>query len=243
MDAFATARVFNLLRGGTRGVREDRDAVRAIDAAWPQARKMLAYYDRFRSSAAESAAIGGTAAVVFGAAGFPFGEQPHAAAARASGPARFFYCDPGSAIAGQRARSLEGDGRALALTGSFRDAIGTRAAVKGSGGGDGPWQVQWGLGAGELEGGEGRLLAASWAELLPSGSQLVIAVPDGGEAGRFAELAGLRAHSPKEAVTWCGKAGLVPVTVADVRAFGRDWVGEGLPSGGGRFVAVVARKL
>jgi hypothetical protein len=232
-DVSATARIMNELRvvpgEATWGVMEDRDAAEAIDAAWPQARRMLGKFDAFSSAVAADAAGRGMTTIVFGAAGYPHGTAPHAAAEAAGRQAMFFYVDPDPAVTGQRGLAIGCDRRVRACGGSVRHAGAVAAVVRACRGGDGPWQVHWELGGGVADNDEGRRLAASWARLLPSGSELVIPVLDGDGARRFASLAGLRGHSPADAEAWCEGAAELPgdgaslevAAVTDVRAWGR----------------------
>ena len=248
-DISATARILNLMRGGTWDTLPDRDAVKAIDEAWPQARRMLAKYDAFTSAVAVDAVGRGITTVVFGGAGYPHGTGPHAHAMADSRSAMFFYCDADPAVTGQRQRALGHGTRARAFNGSIGHAGAVVGFARACRGGDGPWQVHWELGGGVADDDEGRRLAASYARLLPSGSELVIPVPDGDGARAFASLAGLRGHSPADAEAWCSGAaelndgpGLTVAAVTDVRAWGRAELGQGLRADCGRIVAVIARK-
>lgn len=244
-DILATARVLNVVRGGTWDLcDEDRDRARKIRAAWPQAGKMLGHYDKFRSWVAADAVARGATAVVFGgAAGFPVGGSPHAEASLADPGATFWYVGADDTIVGQRRQSLAGDRRARAFNGSFRDASSLVSAVRRQGAADGPWQVQWGFGGGVMDDDEGRRLAASYARLLAPGSELVICTPEGEQGRAFASIAGLRAHPVGSLASWALSAGFIGIRVNDVRAYGREALAGNLGGDGSRIMAVVARKL
>ena len=243
-DPGATARLLNTLRGGGWGVAEDRDRAALIIAAWPKAPAALRRHDLFRAAAAVDAVTRGVTAVVLAETGFPFGEHPHLAAARASAAATFIYSDSDRVAAGQRRLSLKGDARATALSASIRaprDLL-RAAGLLGDDDqwlGDGPLQLQWGLGALGMGRAEAAALAAEYAALLPSGSELVIAVPDGDEGQQFARLAGLRAHTARSLERWILGAGLKLDGPVDVRAYGRQALGMGLRAHGGRIMAAV----
>jgi S-adenosyl methyltransferase len=242
VDTLAMARLLNLLRGGNWGLKAERRAAEAVIGSWPAAPRMIAWYDKFCAGVAESAVLAGMSAVVFGAAGFPSGDPLHKAAARASATARFFYLEQDSAIAGQRALSIAGDGRAMAITGSLRDPAGLLTTIREAMTRKGPYQVQWGLGAMLLDGDLAASLAAEYGRLLPSGSELVIAVPDGDAGRQFAEITGACPHTARDLAAWCAAAGLdLDGPVADVRAWGRGALGGELSGRGGRIVAAVAR--
>jgi S-adenosyl methyltransferase len=242
VDTLAMARLLNVLRGGNWGLEAERRAAEAVIGSWPTAPRMIAWYEKFRAGVAEASVLAGMTAVAFSAAGFPSGDPPHAAAARASTTARFFYPEQDSAIAGQRALSLAGDGRATAFTGSFRDPAGLLGVIREAGTRDGPYQVQWGLGAMLIDADQAASLAAEYGRLLPSGSELVIAIPDGDEGRRFAVIAGACPHTASDLAAWCAEAGLdLDGPVADVRAWGREALGGELSGRGGRIVAAVAR--
>jgi hypothetical protein len=204
---------------------------------------MIGWHDRFCSDAAERAVLGGAAAVVFGAAGFPFGYQPHAAAAAASPRALFFYPDPDPVIVLERAWSLEGDWRARALEGTIRDPEALLAAVRAAGAVKGPVQVQFGLGAAYLSEGEPASLLKRYRRLLPSGSTVTIGIVADDEAAQFAKLTSARPYTAGDVAAWCAGAGLgLEGKPADVRAHGREKLGEGLRDEGIRIMAAVARK-
>jgi len=92
--ALKLARIVDEIRGGAPGSSGRRDAAIAV---WPQAPSMITSMDSFCSATAKDAVLRGMTTVVFGGAGFPFGEHPHAAAARASKTAAFRYCSASSA--------------------------------------------------------------------------------------------------------------------------------------------------
>lgn len=243
MDASAMARLLDEIRGGNQSHEAEQRAAKAALAFWPRLPDVIRRYDRFRSAVAEDAVRRGVTAVVFGAAGFPVGEPPHLAAAGASPSARFFYPQGNDAIAGQRAMQIEGDRRAAVLPVRVRYAAELIGAVKAAGGGSGPWQVQWGLTAMLMDDAEAGRLAASYAQRLPAGSEIVINVPGGPEGIRFAQLTGAFRHRERDLERWCGEAGLdLAAPVADVLAWGREKLAEGLRGDAGRIVAAVARK-
>lgn len=239
-----SARILNELRGGTWGAPSHQAAAKRIAEAWPRARDAIRWYDRFRSVVAEDAARRGMRAIVFGAPGFPYGDPPHAAAAAVGPHARFTYADPDPVVAGQR--RLEGLGRAVAVIASVRrphdllEAAGLLAA-SGEWLGDGPCQVQWGLSAVLLKDDEAAAVAACYAKLLPPGSEIVIAAPDGPGGAVLAAACGGRPHTAPEVRRWC--AGLVLARpVMDVRAWGRqDMFGPLGPGGRGRILIAVPR--
>ncbi len=242
MDTLTVARLLNVLRGGNWGLEAERRAAEAVIGSWPSAPRMIAWYDKFCARVAEGAVRAGVTAVVFGAAGFPSGDPPHKAAARASTTARFFYPEQDSAIAGQRALSIVGDSRAMAFTGSISDPAGLLATIREAGVRQGPYQVQWGLGAMLIDGDQAASQAAEYGRLLPSGSELVIAIPDGDEGRRFAMIAGACPHTARDLEAWCAEARLdLDGPVADVRAWGREALGGELSGRGGRIVAAVVR--
>jgi len=243
MDTTALARLLDKLRGGTCWALEaDRQAAEAATRAWPRLPHAIRRHDRFRSAIALDAVRRGITAVVFGAAGFPSGDPPHRAAAAASPSARYFYPDPDEAVAGQRALSLIGDPRALAIPGTIGDAAGLLARIRNAGAGAGPYQVQWGLAAMAMDGEQAAAAAAWWGKLLPSGSELVIAVPAGPGGRMLAEIAGGRAHAPADVLSWCAGAGLDAEALADVRAHGPQPAGNRAPLGADTIMAVTARK-
>jgi hypothetical protein len=242
-DTMRAAMVLNHLRGGHESWQAERHAAADLAAPPSRAREMIRRYDLFQSRCAEAAVLGGMTAVVFGSSGFPFGHAPHQAAAQASPDARFIYADPSAVVADLRARSIT-DGRAVAIRGTVAEpaALLRAAGLLGDGPrwlGTGPCQVQWGLGAGSMTAGEAVAALAAYRRLLPSRSQVVIAVPDGDGGRRLAAAAGLIAHAPADVAAWCDSCGLVNDGVTDVRAWGRPVLGEEL-RGGGRIMAAVA---
>ena len=248
-SAGSTDRLLDELRGGNWGLQQDRDAAEKVTGVWPKGRvrEALRWHDRFRSAVAEEAVSRGITAVVFGAPGFPHGDPPHLAAAGVSPQARFWYCDPDPVVTGQRA--LEGWGRARAVPASVRDPHGLLEAVglidaEGRWLGGGPCQVQWGLAAMVMDSGEAARAAAAYGKLLPPGSELVIAIPDGLGGMALAWAGGGYPHVPGDVRAWCGAAGLaLDRPVADVRAWGRPDMFGGLREGAGkgRIVVAVAR--
>jgi hypothetical protein len=237
--------LLDTLRGGTWGVAVDRDAAKDVVEVWPRAPRMIGWLDRFSSAAAEDAVLRSMTTVVFGGAGFPHGEPPHAAAARASRTAAFRYCAAASAIAGQIGRSFSGD-RVTAHTASVsapREMLRTAGLLSPRGKWrGGPVHLQWGLDGALMERGEMAKLAAEYRELLPSGSELAIAVPVGPEGVWLSMLAGGRPQSARDLADCCTEAGLdLAGPVADVRAYGRGALGGGLRGDGGRIVAAIAR--
>jgi hypothetical protein len=239
-------RVLDELRGGTWGGQSHQDAAAKVTAAWPRAREAVRWYDRFRSAVAEDAVRRGMRTVVFGAPGFPYGESPHHAAARVSPKARFTYAGPDPVVAGQR--GLEGFGRAVAVAAFVRrphDLLEAAGLLSADGRwlADGPCQIQWGLVAMLLDDDEAGQVAACYGKLLPPGSELVIAAPDGPGGAVLAEACGGRPHTGAEIRRWCAGAGLVidpgrPIT--DVRAWGREDMGRRLTGDRGRIVVAVA---
>ena len=243
----ATApRVLDEIRGGTWGGQSHQDAAAKVTAAWPGARMAVRWYDRFRSAVAEEAVRRGIKAVVFGAPGFPFKESPHAAAAKAGPQARFVYAGPDLVVAGQR--RLEGFGQARAVTAHVRrphDLLEAAALLSADGRwlGDGPCQIQWGMVAMLMDDDEAGRVAACYGKLLPPGSEIVIAVPDGPGGAVLAEACGGRPHTSAAVRRWLAGAGLVidpGRPIADVRAWGRPDMGSRLTGDRGRIVVAVA---
>lgn len=225
------ARVLDELRGGNRGHQSERDALKRICAAWPQAAEAVRRYDRLASDAAARAVREGATAVVFGAAGFPGpGAQPHEAAAGASRSARFYYTGSNDVVRALRARSLAGDSRATALPAGVREPSLLLRAVRRLGAGPGPFMIQFGTAIGFMTAREAAAALARYRDLLPPGSQVLAAVPDGPEGRRLAMLADAEPHSPADVLAWLRAAGFA---ITGARG--------PCPASGGRIVAVIGR--
>jgi len=266
-DTARLPRLLDVLSGGSWGVAEDREAAKAIDEAWPKCRDAIRFHNRFRSAAAEDAVRRGITFVVLAEAGFPLDDAPHLAAARATPDATFVYADRSGIVAGQRRRSLDDEkgartvstpggqwselsptpgGHATALEAGIREPrklLRTAGLLSADGEwlGDGPAHVQLGLAALEMNRGEAAAVTADLARLLPSGSEIVIAVADGGQGQLFAKLAGLHPHEARDLRAWIRRARLKSGALVDVRAYGRTVLGKSLRPGSGRIMAAVAR--
>ncbi len=243
-----TGLLVDALRGGETAWLSDRDTAERLCRQMPGARKAVTHADLFASAAAEQAVGAGIANVVFGGIGYPAGpEAPHRAAAGVSHTARFWYPSGNQVMVDLRARSLEGDRRALAYRATVLDPGGVLGTGTLSGLLRGRLQVQWGYAAWVLGDAEAAGLAARWALLLRPGDQLVMTAAE--HAGALGQAAGVEWHGhaldavsrwAESARTPQGKRLLrVAETVHDVRGWPRRWPAL-VPRPGERVVAVIA---
>lgn len=259
------AKFLDALTGGPYADAAERQAAERLGRMYPGARKknllpggaageQLAAAEVLYGRAAVYAVTTGAGGVVFGNCGYRAVSPLHEAALKAAPQARFVYTDPDGRVNFYNRVKLAG-GRVAACQASLSDPAGlmghpeVRAITE-----SGPVQLQAHFAAHWWPPDLARELVAQYAELLPSGSLLLLSlvIPDSGWPGAafgsgVAEVAGATVypHTPEDIAGWITGAGLKFVSrgVTAVRAHGRPWASAlAKPRAPGRAVYAHARK-